>query len=281
LIFTDRQDAKAIPAAESAADFLTSLAAVTGPVFGTLVVIGTVLAVVAAWRRPALRGPVVAIALIALSVLALLLVGIAEYHLRYLAPALPSLAILAAIGIADIPRWSTRPAVRVTLGVSGAVVALVGVALSAQVVLHRVDAWSRVAGNSRAAYVHIAETTERPCVMLHRSPPAGWYSGCMLVRPVSVRHGVADLAETAHADDPLWVVLRRDDTSFPLRGRETDTTAHAAWLRRTAAEVTDVTPTTAALRMGTVAEFAAALRKRDNDLRRLPPTGRWVPPGRN
>ncbi|HEX6254291.1 MAG TPA: glycosyltransferase family 39 protein [Euzebyales bacterium] len=281
LIFTDRQDAKAIPATESAADFFASLATVTGPVFGTLVVIGIVLAVVAAWRHPALRGPVVASALVTLSVLALLLVGIAEYHLRYLAPALPFLAILAAIGIADLPSWNTRPAAWVTLGVIGAVVGLAGLIHTARVTLHSVDELSRVAGNRRAAYVHIAETTERPCVMLNRSPTAGWYSGCTLKRPVSIRHGVAELAETARADDPLWMVLRRGDTSFPLRGRETDAGAHAAWLRRTAAEVTDVTPATAALRMGTVAEFDAALGQRDNTLRRLPPTGRWVPPGRS
>jgi 4-amino-4-deoxy-L-arabinose transferase-like glycosyltransferase len=205
-IFTARQDEKAIPALASAADFLGALVALVGPVFGTLVIVGGGVAAAAALRRPSLRGPVIASGLIALSVLLLMLFGIAEYHVRYLTPCLPFLAILAAVGLTQLAERLPPGAVA---GLAAAV-AVAGVGVAADTGVDRANEMLRTFGPARAAYRDIAAATARPCVVLDNNPTAEWYTGCASFRIPRSRGALARTLPRAGVapDEPVFVLLR-------------------------------------------------------------------------
>ncbi len=260
LIFAGRQDDKAVPALQSAADFATRLFQAVGPVFGPLVVVGGGLALVAALRYRALRGPVIACTLIPLSILLLMLFGIAQYNVRYLAPALPFLAILAAAGLVRLADPPTSPAALALATVIG----LAGVGVAADTAIDRTDELHRRFAPVRAAYGHITRTTAPPCVVLDHNPTAEWYTGCAsfgapgLPRPVTdppPRGGVGP-------DEPLSAVLRDyPNRGNPPPGMQVVLKDVAIGATRSGSEVT-------VLDLGTVGRYAAALERRGMPLRR-------------
>jgi hypothetical protein len=254
LIFAARQDDKALPALTSAADFLTRLVEMVGPVFGVAVVVGGAVALVAAVRQSSLRAPVVACTLIALSVLLLMLFGIAEYSVRYLVPSLPFLAILAAAGLTYVADRPTSHAVVALV----AAVGIVGVGLAANTAVDRTNELQERFGPVRTAYENITGTAERPCVVLDNNPTAEWYTGC-------AAFGVSDLlrhlARTPQgsgvdSDEPLFAVIRDypnwGNPSLPMQ----------ALLEELAVGAVATSQTVTVLDLGSVRRLTAALERR-------------------
>lgn len=254
LIYAARQDDKAIPALTSAADFLTSLFDAVGPLFGPLVVIGGGTAVVAAFRRRNLRGPVIACGIIALSVLFLMLFGIAEYEVRYLTPSLPFLAMLAAVGLACIAE-QLPPRAAVILG---AAIAVTGVGLAADTAVDRTNEMTRTFGPVRAAYRDIAAATQSPCVVLDNNPTAEWYTGCASLRYPDLGDVAAGPLQRAGVapHEPLFVVVRNWPNAI------TPEPQVQALLHQLAVDAVSSSQQVTVLDMGSVGHFTAALERR-------------------
>jgi len=253
-IFMDRQDDKAVPALQSAADFATRLLQAVGPVFGLLVVVGGAVALVAALRHRALRGPVVACALIPLSVLAFMLFGIAQYNVRYLAPALPFLAILAAAGLVRLTdRLTATAAVALAVGVG-----IVGAGVAADTTVDRAARLTQRFGPVGAAYRDITRTIAPPCVVLDHNPTAEWYTDCAAFGALGLPHPVADPAPrgAVGSDEPLVAVLRH----HPDRGNPSP--AMQALLEDVAVGAVHRSGDVTVLDLGTVERYAAALGRR-------------------
>lgn len=255
LIYGARQDAKAVPALESAADFLSSLLALVGPVVGPLMVLGGVAAGVAAAHRRSLRGPVIASALIALIVLVLMLFGIAEYHVRYLVPALPFLAILTGIGLAGLAGRARPRAVMA----GGVVLAVLAVAVVAGMTLERARSMHRIFGPVRDAYARIDSVTRHPCAVLDANPTAEWYTGCAAFPPADpVRLVTRTLPASGVApDEPLWVVVRR------WENRANPSPRNQALYEQMAVDAVDGSAEVFVLDMGSAGRLADALDTRD------------------
>jgi 4-amino-4-deoxy-L-arabinose transferase-like glycosyltransferase len=254
LIFAGRQDEKAVPALASAADFLTTLFELVGPLFGPLVVIGGGVALVAAVRQRELRVPAVACALIALSVLLLMLFGIAEYNVRYLTPSLPFLAILAAVGLV---RVAERP-MSAGLVALVAAVGVAGVGIAAGTAVDRTNEMTQTFDPVRAAYEGITATAEAPCVVLDYNPTAEWYTGCAVFGASNPPYLAADTFPRAgiDPDEPLFAVIR----SWPNRANPS---AQAkVLLQELAVGALDTPPSVTVLDLGSVGRFTAALEQR-------------------
>jgi len=253
LIFAGRQDDKAVPALTSAADFLTRLFELVGPVFGPLVLVGGGVALVAAVRHRVLRGPVVACALIALSVLLLMLFGIAQYTVRYLAPSLPFLAILAAAGLIHIADRPTSQAVVVLASAIG----IVGVGLAADTAVHRTNEMLQTFGPVRSSYEDITSSAERPCVVLDHNPTAEWYTACAAFGASNLPHLAAHTLPRAGVDpdEPLFVVIRH----WPNRANPSP---QAQALLEESVVGVDRSQAVTVLDMGTVGQFTALLERR-------------------
>lgn len=253
-VYAARQDRKAVPAATSAADFASTLLELVGPVLGPLILVGSLVAVVLAVRGRAPRGPVAAFALIALSVLLLMLFGIAAYELRYLTPALPFLAMLAAVGLVKAARWVT-PRSAATLG---AVVAVLGLGVAADTAVDRAGEITRDFGPVRVAYRDIASVTAPPCVVLDNNPTAEWHTGCAALDPSPLWRLVQREIPYAAAapDEPVHAIVRDRAVAGGLVGDE------RALVEALARRDVSSAPTVAALDVGTVERVVAELRAR-------------------
>lgn len=264
LQFATRQDDKAIPVLASAADLFTHLLELVGPVFGPLVIVGGVVAAVAARRHRELRGPLVACVLIALSVLGLMLFGIAEYHLRYLAPALPFLAIVAAIGLVQIARRLPRRAI---VAIS-AIVGVVGVGVAVDTAVDRTIELQRRYGPTRAGFETIDALTNPPCSVVHRNPAAEWYTGCAILRPADLHRAAVRgwPRPGVPGDEPSFVVIRNGRSPVDLarrqRGQVGGTQTQGALLEQLAVDVIHVSPPVKVLELGAVEDVATALVER-------------------
>jgi hypothetical protein len=254
LIYSGRQDAKAIPAAESAADFMASLGQLVGPVLGALIIIGAIGAIIAARHNRRLRNAAIAATLIALSVLIAMLVGIAQYHLRYLTPALPFLALLTAIGLITLATRLPRPITITAI----ALLTITGTTLATQTATGRADGMERAAGQVRGAYTVVDERTDGPCVLLDRHASNEWYSHCASLRPYDIALSVRRMGRrnTVAPDEPMYAIIRHSQSEPNLQGEEAEALEELALSR------VEVSPKITVVDVGTYGRFVEAFRER-------------------
>lgn len=241
LIFRGRQVAKAVPMVDSMLDFADKVPVLVGPIVGAAIVVGIAAALVAARRREVAAAPVLACLAVTVICFGLLLVGVAVYHVRYLTPALPFLAIAAGAGLAwtgaNVPGRTVVTVMTITAVAAGAV----GAALAFRTAAVTAQRLERRYGPTRTAAANLADVAPDSCYVLSPLPQqTQWYSRCgtsyIPTLPIgdgrSHQTGIADahlMAQrlrslfsrrlAAHGideDAPVYVLLNRGSLSRPM-----------------------------------------------------------------
>lgn len=215
LIFRSRQVAKAVPMLDSALDFASKIPVLVGPIVGAAIVVGIVAALVAVRRRELAAAPVIACLAVAVACFSLLLVGVAVYHLRYLTPALPFLAIAAGAGLTwagwRVPD-NTRVLGRTVVTVIAAAAVMAGALIAFRTAEASAQRLERRYGPTRTAAVDLADVAPHSCYVLSSLPQqTQWYSGCGASHIPMLPLGDGRTGTTGISDPDLMASRLRDE----------------------------------------------------------------------
>lgn len=221
LAFRALRAKKDLPIGSSLSDFVALAPSYVGPLAGTLLVLGLILAVVGAARGAIpLPGLLIAVATFAATITGLVLT-LGQGVGQYVAPAVPPAALVAGAGLGWAAAWVRRSAA--VVGVL--ILVLVGSALVQRDSTALASKLDRSFGALRRASIESGTRASTRCLILTSyTPQVGWYSGCEVmsfgpdmydgevVDPDEARERVEALLEriaARDADEALLMLVNR------------------------------------------------------------------------